>query len=234
MFASTFILTKRLHIAVFLLVTGLLNACQHSPVSESAVPSDDIALQDLAKQHAQQLEAIQAFKLESKIAIQHGVKGYSGRLLWQHMADQDQLQLLSPFGQQVALIERTTQQASLLDQQQRTHTAPNVETLTQQLLGWSLPLRGLPYWVIGLPSPDQPAQTQYNATGYLQELVQDGWQIRYDDYRLLTEAQSQNQSELDVTNTVVPFSIDLQRLPSKNQGTEPSLKIRLKVLSWQP
>jgi outer membrane lipoprotein LolB len=230
MLLSTFTLTKRLRIAVFLLVSLVLSACQHAPVSPSAIPTNEAKLDDLAKQHAQQLETIQTFKLESKIAIQHAGKGHSGRLLWQHATELDQLQLLSPFGQQVAVIERTAQQASLIDQQQRTHTAPNVETLTQELLGWSLPLTGLPYWAIGLPAPDTPAQTQYAPSGYLRELVQDGWQLSYDDYRPLTEAQADNQA---VSNIVLPYSIDLQRLPSKSQGAEPGLKIRLRVLTWQ-
>lgn len=226
-----FSLTKRLRYAVFLSFSVLLNACQHASVSPSVTPSNTVPVDELTKRHAQQLTAIQTFKLESKIAIQHAGKGHSGRLLWQHAPTQDQLQLLSPFGQQVAVIERTAQQASLVDQQQRTHTASNVETLTQALLGWSLPLTGLPYWAVGLPSPDQPAQTQYNATGYLQALVQDGWQIQYDDYRLLTPPL--NSSDQIIGHVMLPYSIDLQRLPSANQGAEPGLKIRLRVQAWQ-
>jgi outer membrane lipoprotein LolB len=67
-----------------------------------------------------------------------------------------------------------------------TLSAPNRETeqakdpdqLTEQILGWRLPMRGLPYWLRGRPQPDEPADADPKE-GAPSVLHQAGWSIEY-------------------------------------------------------
>lgn len=130
------------------------------------------------------LQAVQSFALEAKLAVQYAGKGYTARLEWQHSAAQDSMRIFSPLGQQVALIERDAQHVTLTDQSGKIHQANDVSSLTEQLLGWRLPLTGLSQWILGAPHTASPFQASYHEQGEPARLLQDQWQIDYDDYRL--------------------------------------------------
>lgn len=129
------------------------------------------------------LQAVQSFALEAKLAVQYAGKGYTARLEWQHSPAQDSMRIFSPLGQQVALIERDAKQVTLTDQSGKIHQANDVSSLTEQLLGWRLPLTGLSQWILGAPHTASPFQASYLEQGEPARLMQDQWQIDYDDYR---------------------------------------------------
>jgi outer membrane lipoprotein LolB len=72
--------------------------------------------------------------------------------------------------------------ASLTTSDQKRYQAGDVETLTEQVLGWRLPLAGMHYWVRGRAAPGEPAQTQQNGLQRLAELKQSGWLVEFLDY----------------------------------------------------
>jgi len=50
--------------------------------------------------------------------------------------------------------------------------------------GWTIPVRSLRYWALGIPDPALPAETVLDANGQLERLTQGGWQVditRYGD-----------------------------------------------------
>jgi outer membrane lipoprotein LolB len=57
-----------------------------------------------------------------------------------------------------------------------------VETLTEQELGWRLPLAGLPDWVRGRAAAGAPAQTQLDGSQRLAQLTQSGWLVEFLGY----------------------------------------------------
>ena len=89
----------------------------------------------------------------------------------------------------------------------RQYQAADAELLTQQVLGWRLPLSGLPDWLRGRAAPGDTAQTSTGADGQLLELRQDAWRIEYQDYR--------------------------EGRPVRIRLTRPDLEMRLIVDSWQ-
>ena len=65
----------------------------------------------------------------------------------------------------------------------------DVESLTEQVLGWRLPLMGLQYWVQGLHSPATVAEIDKNPDGRVLAIRQDGWEIGYVSYFPASPAQ---------------------------------------------
>lgn len=122
-----------------------------------------------------------AFTLDGRISVKYDGRHTSGSFHWLHDASSDDITMLAPLGVTVAHIQRNASGASL-EASGRRYSAPDSAELMQRALGWSLPLDGLPYWVMALPMPGSPASTERNDLGQVSLLHQDGWDIRYTAY----------------------------------------------------
>ena len=89
------------------------------------------------------------FTLEGRISVNYGAQNLSGKVRWSHDAASDDIALASPLGTQVARLVRDSSGVALTDSEQVTHRAGDAESLTEQRLGWRLPLTGLSAWVRG-------------------------------------------------------------------------------------
>ena len=166
-----------------LFLLGLMSVfagCASAPASKTE-PS--AAAQKLRAQHLQQLASIQEFSIQGRIGVQTNGKGFSGSLQWQHNSAGDDIDLYSPLGSQVASIKRTPDQVTLKDAGGKSFSAVDAETLTQETLGWKLPLTGLVDWSIGRPTQSPIQNSIWNEQGLLTNLDQDGWKIEYDNYQ---------------------------------------------------
>lgn len=122
------------------------------------------------------------FELTARFAARYRDEAASGTLLWQHRAARDEVLLSSPFGQGLARISRDGERVTLIASDGKRYSAADAETLTEQVLGFRLPLRGLTDWVRARPATDVPAQAEYATDGRLLSLEQHGWRIEYTAY----------------------------------------------------
>jgi outer membrane lipoprotein LolB len=171
--------------ALVLVVALLLSACAALP--ESSAPAKG------------------GFELHGRVAVRYGSDGASGRISWRHAPESDDLLIASSLGQGVARIRRVGGEVELFADGKE-HRAPDAESLTERVLGWRLPLSGLPDWVQGRPSPGRPAEVRRDASDRVVTLVQDDWKIEYQEF-------------------------DGER-PSRLRLTRPNLEIRLIVDQW--
>lgn len=123
-----------------------------------------------------------AFQLLGRVAVKYGSEAASGKISWQHDAASDDLLISTPLGQGLARIVRSDAMVSLTTSDQKVYQASDVEALTGQVLGWRLPLAGLPDWVRGRASAGVPAQTRLDSAQRLAELRQSGWLVEFLDY----------------------------------------------------
>lgn len=122
-----------------------------------------------------------AFELSARVAVRYGNESATGRAEWRHAATSDDLVISSPIGQGIAELTRRGGTYTLVTSDGKRHTASDAEALTESVLGWRLPLAGLPDWVRGRPMPGVPARTQ-SADGRLAEFAQSGWTIALLEY----------------------------------------------------
>jgi outer membrane lipoprotein LolB len=123
-----------------------------------------------------------AFYLSGRVSVKYGAQAASGRIAWQHDTASDDLLFSTPLGQGVARIVRRDALASLTTSDKKVYRAGDIETLTEQVLGWRLPLAGLPDWVRGRAAADAPAQTRLDGQ-HLAELRQSGWLVEFLEYK---------------------------------------------------
>ena len=105
---------------------------------------------------------------------------------------------------------RAGDEIALTMQDGREHKAADAEALTEQLLGFRLPIVGLADWVRGRPARGPaPAPTRQIAdtSGRLTELEQAGWRIEYQEYQ--------------------------DRLPARMRLSYPGLELRLAISEWR-
>jgi outer membrane lipoprotein LolB len=118
------------------------------------------------------------FVVTGRVAVRYGNDAASGRVEWLHTAATDDLTISSPLGQGIAEIKRRGGEYLLVTANDQRYRAADPEQLTEQALGWALPLAGLPDWLRGRAAPGAPAETQ-TADGRLALLKQQGWTIEY-------------------------------------------------------
>jgi outer membrane lipoprotein LolB len=123
-----------------------------------------------------------AFYLSGRVSVKFGAQAASGKITWQHDVASDDLMFSTPLGQGVARIVWRDGVASLTTSDQKMYQAGDVETLTEQVLGWRLPLAGMPDWVRGRAAAGTPAQGQMDDAHRLSQLQQSGWQVEFLEY----------------------------------------------------
>ncbi|MGZ8209606.1 MAG: lipoprotein insertase outer membrane protein LolB [Burkholderiales bacterium] len=116
------------------------------------------------------------FDVLGRVLVTYKGGAVTANLRWEHTAQQDEIWLMTPTGQTMAHIVDSGDGAVLTRADQRKYEARNVETLTQQALGWALPLSLLQYWVLGLPAPGPTDVTQLESRS-VGTVVQQGWRV---------------------------------------------------------
>ena len=159
--------------------TAILAACTTLP---KPLASPNTTSQALHQAHLQDIAQISQFTIKGRIGVQAGGKGFSGGLTWQHDKINDDIALFSPLGGQVARIKKNAEIVTLEDAKGNSITAADAETLTQNTLGWQLPLAGLADWSLGRPSDSAIQASTFDEHGHLSTLKQDGWDIQYQNY----------------------------------------------------
>lgn len=122
------------------------------------------------------------FEFTARFAARYQGEAASGQLAWRHAAERDEVLISSPFGQGLARVTRRDGVVTLATADDRRYSAVDAEALTEEVLGFRLPLRGLADWVRARPAPGAPAETQRAPDGRLLELAQHGWRIEYQAY----------------------------------------------------
>lgn len=174
-------------------------ACGMSACSSIAPPASPPSSAPIV-----QLQTLpERFTLTGRIGVKADGKGYYANFDWTHADGEDQVAILSPLGQTMALIQRSAQSVSLTADG-KVYDAPDSETLTRDMLGWALPLDPLAWWVNGSPAPGEFVVTP-------QGFSQQGWEIA-------------SEGALPTPMGIRPSRLHLQR---------PQLDIRMVIHRWQ-
>lgn len=137
---------------------------------------------------------------------------------WQQTAQRTDVTLYTPVGSTLATIAVTPQEAVLTQSDKAPRRAPDIDTLSARLLGWSLPVSGLRDWLQGYADGADgkrfAASPQNNSV-----TTKDGWRLRYVSWQDVGQNTGGNTSPQ-------PRRIDAERTTSA-QADAVSLRIVL-------
>lgn len=162
------------------------------------------------EQHMALIADIEQFSLKGRMGIQAEGKGYSVGTQWTHQPAQNAIKILSPIGSEVANIESNADEVRLTTQEGKVFAAKDAETLTQDTLGWKLPMQGLEDWALGRPTKKLAEKIEWDMQGRITSMLQNGWKIEYPEY-------------VQVGNYALPKKIFL---------THPKLTLKMVVEHW--
>ena len=156
--------------------------------------------------------------LTGKLSVNYQKDGrlesITGSFNWEQRPGAIDVALISPLGQTVATINVTPNAATLIQGGEPPRSAADIDSLTQQTLGWPLPVSGLRDWLQGY-ALDEAGQRFRASPARNTVTTKDGWRLRFVEWQ---DAAAQQP---------VPRLIQAERAAS---GDITDLAIRIVVL----
>lgn len=123
-----------------------------------------------------------AIDLSGRLSVNYQKEGQpqslNGKFEWVQKPGRIDVSLFNPLGQTVAEISVTPQAATLTESNRPPRTAPDIDSLTSQALGWPLPVSGLRDWMQGYATDAQGKR--FTASPVNNSVVtQDGWRLKF-------------------------------------------------------
>jgi outer membrane lipoprotein LolB len=146
--------------------------------------AEDSARQELWADQQVTAGEMTQWNLYARAVLRLRGEAYNISIQWQRETD-DQFEMLleAPFGQGVLQIDAVGPgRYRLRLPDGRLVTNSSVEALLDEVVGWSLPIGGLDYWVRGVPDPRSVSSHRLDSEGRARYILQDGWDITYIDY----------------------------------------------------
>jgi len=139
-----------------------------------------------------------------------------GRFQWQQQGQRIDIDLMSPLGQTMAKLTITPNSATIQQTGKEIKVADNVAELTEQTLGWSLPVAGMRDWLQGF-NRTTTNQRQIARPNENDQFDTEGWHIQYVSWQ--QNSVSDYPKRIDVTRTS----------PQLHQ-----LSLRIIIDQWEP
>jgi outer membrane lipoprotein LolB len=125
-----------------------------------------------------------------------------GSFVWQQTSGQIHLQLLSPLGQTIAMIDIKPGLATLTEAGKAPRSADDADQLTGQTLGWPLPISGLRDWLQGfaVDAQNHPfvAQARPDDDPANSVTTRDGWRIQYVSWQTIAGGMPSMPKRIDL------------------------------------
>jgi outer membrane lipoprotein LolB len=155
-----------------------------------------------------------ALELHGRLSVKYTQNGepksMSGKFDWKQTPQRTDVALSSPIGSTIATIAVTPDQAVLTESGKPPRSAPDIDTLSARILGWSLPVAGLRDWLQG-QATDAGGKPFVASPANSEVTTRDGWRLSFVSWQ-------------DGSNPPRPKRIDAER-SATGQIEEMSLRI---------
>jgi len=196
---------------IFLLAVISLTACT-TPIPHSYVADPDKKWQ----QRQTELSELNDWFLNGRIAIINGDESWFLSMEWQRHDDKYILDLSGPFGAGHAQLTGTKKGVVLVDADKNYFFADSADRLLQKVTGIRMPVKGLLYWMRGLPSLNiNKEKEKIDEFGRLALLQQDGWRVHFKRYSYVEKYELPQKIFIDGYDLKVKIFVDEWDLKSK-------------------
>ena len=175
--------SKRAAGVVLAIGAALLAGC--GTLLELLPREPELAAPEAAGQlHAEELSLLRSWSLHGTLAVRPaGDDASRVTMRWRQSPDSYHVRFMGPLGVGLFEVEGTATAVEARFPDGRRASAASPEALLEQEIGWSVPLQGLRYWIVGAPVPDvAPSKMELDDLGRLALLEQAGWTVVYERY----------------------------------------------------
>ena len=128
------------------------------------------------------LRDIEEFRMEGRLALNTGRRGYSGTVSWEQNDDIVDFRFRGPFGFGGFRIHGDPEQLRVKTTAGDEFLLTDPEKEMNDRFGWSLPVHSMRSWILGVSDPGLPATEVPDEAGLLESVEQAGWAVYYDSY----------------------------------------------------
>ena len=122
---------------------------------------------------------------EGVVGVSISGKGQSARVLWERAPEKYEINLFGPLNIGSVNIKYNNGIYEFINDNGDKYQDRNPEKLLNQILGYSLPLLGADYWILGMIDPSYKYNNiKLNEYGSLSNISQAGWDIKYLNYKV--------------------------------------------------
>lgn len=188
-----------------LLLLLMLSAC-------ATTSRDRIELPEISSWEARKavLGKLSEWEFRGRIGVKAGDDGFNGKLRWIQDGEEFTATVGGPIGIGTVRIAGNGDSVILTDKDGVETELQDVERDLMLRYGWTIPVRSLRYWALGIPDPVGPVETSFNDSDELEKLVQRGWIVSISRYK----------------------DIGAQSMPSRLLVEGNDTRVRLVVDSW--
>ena len=160
-------------------------------------------------------------RLGGRLSVSYRAAGkpesLQGKFLWVQRGEQIDIELLTPLGQTIARIAIAPGRARIEQSGGDVREAASIDQLTEQTLGWTLPVNGLRYWLQGFMR-DAHGQLASVAPDQSRTLRDDGWKLRYVSWQ--ADGSTAMPKRIDFTRDTAQSELALRVVIDRWQGEE--------------
>jgi len=142
------------------------------------------ALPDIGNWDARQgvLAALDEWEFSGRIAVKTANDGFNGKLRWAQDQESFEVTASGPLGAGAVRVESDGHSVRFTDKEGETTELEDAELEFRYRYGWTIPVRSLRYWALGIPDPSGPADTVIDEDGKLTSLRQRDWSVTFSRY----------------------------------------------------
>jgi len=189
-----------------ILLVVMLSACQTPPKLKST--ESDQAWETSAsifKQAYLEHAALSQWRYSAKVGVITSEGAEQANMIWTYDAqDNNVVRLFGPLGIGAIKIEFDDQSVILSDRKGVLHQGNNAQQLLEEIIGLSIPVDALHYWLFSLPLPQQKYDYLLDEQKQLGVLRQLGWVIKYSNYRDYSQINKHLARKIIATKQVTP------------------------------
>ncbi len=194
---------------VFLCLVMMLPAC-------TALKPGPEAIQGVKAR--QQLAALESWRINGRVGVRSADESWQAGLVWNHDRGVDRLYLSGPFGQGALSIKISGGYIRVASADGTVEESEDPVQMLESILGVTVPVQALRYWLLGLSDPDAAGDSEYDRMGRMVKLNQLGWVTRYEDYRIVQQWYVPRKLSVANESTTVKLVIDDWLFPDSGAG----------------
>jgi outer membrane lipoprotein LolB len=142
------------------------------------------------RQRAQRLLALDEWTLTGRIALSAEEEAWHASVHWTQRGDYYRIRIRGPLGAGAMELAGGPQGVVLRTSKEERFSADAPEELLRKMVGWSMPVSGLRYWLLGISEQGVAIDAmQLDVGGRLESLHQEGWAIDYLGYQQVAGLQ---------------------------------------------
>ena len=169
-------MTRGANVAFVAVALLLLGAC---------ATQQGVDLPDISRWESRQviLGQLDKWQFSGRIAVKTSDDGFNGKLRWIQDEDSFRATVSGPLGIGTVRIEGDADGVEITDKDGTATVLQDVEMELYYRYGWTIPVESLRYWVLGIPDPRVPVETDFDEFDRVSHMKQRGWSVDVGAYR---------------------------------------------------